>query len=90
LSVHYTNADKLIFDDIFKNIYSFSIRGTKALNMPCYVCGSVENVEMHHVRKISDIKTKDQRSKVMIAVNRKQLPLCKKHHYEVHGRKYKG
>lgn len=90
LSVHYTNSDKLNFDDIFKNIYSFSIRGTKALNMPCYVCGSVENVEMHHVRKISDIKTKDQMSKAMIAANMKQLPLCRKHHYEVHGRKYKG
>lgn len=90
LSVHYTNDDKLIFDDIFKNIYSFSIRGTKALNMSCFVCGSVENVEMHHVRKSSDIKSKDQMSKAMIAANRKQLPLCRKHHYEVHGRKYKG
>lgn len=58
--------------------------------MPCYVCGSVENVEMHHVRKISDIKTKDQMSKAMIAANRKQLLLCRKQHYEVHGRKYKG
>lgn len=90
LSVYYTNEDKLNFDDIFKNVYSFSIRGTKALNMSCYLCGSVENVEMHHVRKISDIKSKDPISKAMIAANRKQLPLCKKHHYEVHGRKYKG
>ena len=82
LSVNYTNADKLIFDDIFKNIYSFSIRGTKALNMSCNVCGSVENVEMHHVSNISDIKTKDLMSnKAIIAYNSKQLPLCRKHHY---------
>jgi len=90
LSVHYNNDDEFIFDDIFKNIYSFSIRGTRALNMPCSICGSVVNVEMHHVRKISGIKSKDLFSKAMKAANRKQIPLCKKHHFEVHGRKYKG
>lgn len=52
--------------------------------------GSVENFEMHHVMEIIDIKNKDQMSKARIAANSKQLSLCRKHHYEVHGGKYKG
>lgn len=90
LSVHYNNNDSMIFDDIFKNIIKFTIRGTKALNLSCAICGSDIDIEMHHVRKISDLKNKDPISKAMIAANRKQIPLCKKHHFEAHGKKFKG
>lgn len=90
LSIHANVKDEIVFENIFKNIYNFSIRGTRAINMACNICGSFVDVEMHHVRKLSDIKSKDLVSKAMIASTRKQIPLCRKHHYEVHGKKYKG
>jgi hypothetical protein len=40
LSVYYSNDDGRIFEDIFNSIYKFSLRGTKALNLACSICGS--------------------------------------------------
>ena len=54
----------------------------------CVICKTTENVEMHHVRKIRDMK--DTKSKLdfytrqMAAINRKQVPLCKFHHNGLH------
>jgi predicted HNH restriction endonuclease len=46
----------------------------------------MERVEMHHVRKISDIKGKTIVDKMMMAANRKQIPLCRACHLAVHGK----
>jgi len=59
------------------------------IGKPCCICGSVENVEMHHLKAIRDLKTKygnkyDFFRTQMIAINRKQVPLCRKHHIKVH------
>jgi len=55
----------------------------------CKACGSTESVEMHHVRALKDLdKKKDTVSKLMIAMRRKQVPLCKKCHQKVHLGKY--
>lgn len=63
------------------------IRGRTLLQGVCSVCGSTEQVEMHHVRKLSDLKERGYVESLMIAAQRKQIPLCRTHHYEVHGRK---
>ena len=31
----------------------YYIRGTKALGLPCLICGTYKQVEMHHVRDLS-------------------------------------
>nr|YP_009710018.1 hypothetical protein [Coleochaete scutata]QFU80123.1 hypothetical protein [Coleochaete scutata] len=64
-----------------------SLRGRNLLISPCAICGSNEEVEMHHVRGLKDIKGRSLVEQLMIAAKRKQIPLCKKHHMEVHGRK---
>lgn len=63
------------------------IRGRTLLQGVCSVCGSTEQVEMHHVRKLSDLKERGYVESLMIAAQRKQIPLCRTHHYEVHGKK---
>ena len=54
----------------------------------CIVCGSEEGVEMHHVKLINDLKSKNSKldfyTRQMKAMNRKQVPLCKKHHIGLH------
>ena len=55
----------------------------------CEVCGSSEQVEVHHVRKLSDLKAKGRKAlpdwaKIMIARRRKTLVLCHACHVAVH------
>lgn len=53
---------------------------------PCAVCGSYEDVQMHHVRALKDIvKSTNVVQKYMIAIERKQIPVCRVHHLELHG-----
>ena len=55
----------------------------------CVICGS-NHVEMHHVRKVRDLKSKAKEKKMdfftmqMSAINRKQIPLCSYHHKALH------
>jgi group II intron reverse transcriptase/maturase len=56
----------------------------------CVICGSSERIEMHHVRKVKDLKSKAMKKNVdfftaqMAAINRKQVPLCSAHHKALH------
>lgn len=52
---------------------------------PCAVCGSYEDIQMHHVRALKDIaKSTNAIHKYMIAIERKQIPVCREHHLELH------
>jgi group II intron reverse transcriptase/maturase len=57
----------------------------------CELCGSHENCEVHHIRKLSDLKKRWQGQKArpdwmirMIAMRRKTLIVCSKCHGEIH------
>jgi len=57
----------------------------------CIVCGSSEQVEMHHVRHIRKRgDTVQGFSLYLAAVNRKQVPVCHQCHREIHNGKYDG
>jgi hypothetical protein len=61
----------------------------KLLYDMCEICGAKEKVQMHHVRKLRDLKKKGKREmppwrKVMIARKRKSIPLCKTCHDDIH------
>lgn len=64
----------------------FSIRGRKSLQAKCAQCSRSDNVEMHHVRALKDLKNKTPIEKAMIASKRKQIPLCRACHNKVHGK----
>jgi hypothetical protein len=56
------------------------------LHMPCVVCGE-KATEMHHLRKIRDLRKKAKTNwfySQMQAINRKQVPLCTRHHALLH------
>ncbi len=61
----------------------------------CELCQSTKKVEVHHIRKIADIKKKGKEprqnwEKRMIARNRKTLVVCRKCHTLIHTGKYDG
>jgi len=60
----------------------------------CLLCGST-GVEMHHIRKLSDIDRPGRRPKfwwerIMSARRRKTLPVCKDCHDDIHAGRYDG
>jgi hypothetical protein len=57
----------------------------------CAICGSQEQVVMHHVRHIRKRGEKVQGFTLyMAAINRKQVPVCRKCHRDIHNGKYDG
>lgn len=60
-------------------------KGIKVLGEPCFICGTTFNVEMHHIKNLKELKPitnmiKDKQR----AILRKQIPLCKMHHLQIH------
>lgn len=57
----------------------------------CFSCGAVNNLEMHHVNKQSNIKNSlSYKKRIKIANTRKQIILCKNCHIKVHKGTYSG
>lgn len=63
----------------------------RLVHQRCELCGHTESLEVHHVRKLSDLKQrwrgrpdKPEWVKTMIAIRRKTLVLCRTCHQEIH------
>ncbi len=57
----------------------------------CAICDSHEHVEMHHIRHIRKRGERLQGfSLYLAAINRKQVPVCRKCHRDIHNGKYDG
>ena len=60
-------------------------------DFPCAACGSSTSVEMHHIKHIKTLNVKlSEFDKAVARVNRKQVPLCRPCHMDVHRGKYVG
>lgn len=58
---------------------------------PCVVCGSLDKIEMHHVKHVKNInKGLRPLVKDYATINRKQVPLCSRCHRMVHKGLYDG
>jgi len=90
----YKSKPHAIFDnpeEITDNILKTSWAGklTKGLPSKCVLCGSSVGIEMHHLRKVADVRNKIRTGNSTWdqwkgAVARKQIPLCKYHHDTLH------
>jgi len=68
---------------------------SRLLNNVCEICGSSNDVQGHHIRKLADLKKYEGKArpewvKRMAAMRRKTLFVCKRHHEEIHRGKYDG
>ena len=56
----------------------------------CVICGGKDDIEMHHVRSIENVRARIRSGEVEYgelvgAMKRKQIPLCREHHNKLHG-----
>lgn len=66
---------------------------TRLMRGECEICGSDDNIEVHHIRKLKDLKNRWRGRKQkpewverMIALSRKTLVVCRKCHNDIHDR----
>jgi group II intron reverse transcriptase/maturase len=65
-------------------------KGVKVLGESCFVCGENKKIEMHHVKSIKQLKPlKNMIKDKQRAILRKQIPLCRKHHLQIHKNNWK-
>ena len=50
----------------------------------CELCGATDNLVMHHVRKLGELKGKENWEKLMIARRRKAMAVCGSCHQKIH------
>jgi retron-type reverse transcriptase len=74
-------------ENVFMPMADINWRSLRNLDSICAVCGTTENVEMHHIKHIRKGKITGF-AQVMKQINRKTIPLCATHHREVHQGKY--
>lgn len=67
----------------FETFY-FSLLTKTHLLDSCSVCGSPDRVEMHHIKAIKQGKTINTFTSILSNLLRKQIPLCKVCHTQVH------
>jgi hypothetical protein len=62
-------------------IKDWKVSTITALGQCCANCGSTSRVEMHHLKHLKTVNVKlDSFGKMMVSINRKQVPLCRPCH----------
>jgi len=52
---------------------------------PCAICGTLDNIEIHHLRSVKDVRVKTRTyAQWTGGFLRKSIPLCKDHHVQLH------
>jgi len=59
-------------------------KGVKVLSETCLVCDTYVDVEMHHVKSLGKKKLNNSFKDKQRAIMRKQIPLCREHHFQIH------
>jgi nicotine oxidoreductase len=55
---------------------------------PCALCGTLDNIEIHHIRSVKNIRTNNRTYEQWVgSFYRKSIPLCKLHHNQLHANK---
>nr|NP_150408.1 hypothetical protein PylioMp37 [Pylaiella littoralis]CAC50849.1 orf748 [Pylaiella littoralis] len=73
--------------------FSFRTKAYVLQSKNCWICGSFENIELHHVRhlrKMGNVANSDYLLRQMSTINRKQIPVCKACHISIHKGSYSG
>ena len=81
---------KAVIEDKPYKVYSGRTELIKRLLADtCELCGSKKNIEVHHIRKLADVKNKGLSNaptwaQIMAARNRKTLVVCRECHNAIH------
>lgn len=79
------------FDPDTAILFHIRLRTRTLLETECAICGSTDRVQMHHVRHVRKIGEEVKGfSRILAAVNRKQVPTCHGCHRKIHKGEYDG
>lgn len=91
------NPKAVITDTMTKSYHGRNELVRRLLANECELCGSSEKAQVHHVRKLNDLKKKYAGSpdppawaQFMMARNRKTIVVCHQCHVAIHAGKYEG
>jgi hypothetical protein len=62
----------------------------RLLAQKCELCGATDGIQVHHIRKLADLKGASGWAKVMAARRRKTLVVCETCHQHIHSGRYDG
>lgn len=86
-----TRDDKAAISDLPTPIWSGrSELAQRLLAQRCELCESEDRIQVHHIRKLADLKGKSRWEKVMAARRRKTLIVCQSCHDKIHDGSYDG
>ena len=94
--VHYQRVAANLKDHLFVPYGSTSQLSDRLKANTCELCGSHEHIEVHHVRKLADIREQIRKGQKpawavkMLAIRRKTLVLCHDCHMAIHAGTYDG
>src|SRR5271165_3817121 len=85
----------VLIDERPRRVFARTELVKRLLAHECEYCGSTDEVEVHHVRKLKDLEQPGRRAKpawaaLMSARKRKTLVLCEKCHHALHAGKLDG
>lgn len=67
------------------DVFYWNLRSRSRLGGLCpSICGSDEDVEMHHVKSLKTRRNDNSFTQVMRNMNRKQIPVCRPCHLKIH------
>jgi len=86
------NPNPKSLDKDFFNYFRTNWRTTFKLSTCCIVLrsGSTSKIEMHHIRHVRKNKKTEGFARVMMSLNRRQIPTCKPCHQQIHKGTYNG
>ena len=84
------NLDATIYDTPTKIWSGRSELLERLLANKCELCGSTTDIEVHHIRKLADLRGHSHWQKVMAARRRKTLVVCRACHDDIHHGRYNG
>lgn len=91
-----TDGLKINSTDYLERINWFNIRTMTSFHMPCCLCGSSQNIQMHHIKHVrktryDKINKENTWQQIMSIKNRRQMPVCHSCHINIiHKGKYGG
>lgn len=72
-------------------VLNFRLQSQSALDEVCAICGSRKGIEMHHVKHLRKNQAVSSGfTRLMSELNRKQLPVCRPCHRQIHKGCYNG
>jgi group II intron reverse transcriptase/maturase len=83
------DASKITINSDPLRIIKWSVRTQNLMQGPCVGCGATDNLEVHHVKRLSKkADAKSSLGQIMSKLGRKQVVACQKCHDDIHSGAY--